>query len=175
MTQRLPSTAQCALFCAEKAGEATAGAEPHEGRGAVATGSSDTPLFPGRASAGAYPGPRSREQVQAAVRSQVAAQRKLARGEFRAMLAVFRGPAAERARAVLRAAEAASVAIEWAYPAAAVAMLLPGDVTGLHDMDGNARMGLRAAEQWLADRAATCPAAVEPAARLSDYLRGARG
>jgi hypothetical protein len=151
---------------AEKAGAANAGAEPLE-RQAV-TGSSDTPLFPGRGPARPVRTARSAAQVQAALRALVGMQRKLARGEYRRMLAASVGPASQRARAVLEAAAACGLADAWAFPAATVAMLLPGEpVAPMHDMDGNARLGLWAAAHWLTERGA--PDAV----RFVDYLRGA--
>lgn len=165
--------ADCAPVLQEEAGAANAGAEPLEWRLVMQAGSSDTPLFPGRATQGPPvkrpAGVRSAGVVAAAVRRKLAAMRVDGRHEFEVMLAASPGLGSRRARAVLRIAGETGVDDAWAYPAAAIALLLPGaPPAGAHDMDGGIALGVRWAAAWLHERKAP------GAERFTDYARGLR-
>lgn len=103
-----------------------------------------------------------------AARAKLEMLRRNARSEWRQVLRGAKGPAASRALCVLLTAEVTGLAPEWAYPAAAWAMLLPAMPAGVHSIDKSEHWGLLAAADWLEARSAP------GAGRFRDYVRGVR-
>lgn len=167
----IPATAhagRCSVS-AEGPGRRNGGAgAPGVGGPPQATGSSDTPLFPGRMPAGGPQNGPTRPAVNGAARSKLLRLRQQARAEWRAAMQTGRGLGPARARYVLDMCKAAGVPTALAVGASAAAFLLMAADDDAHAMDDSLRYGLRQALGWLQTRAP------EEYMRLRDYDRGLR-
>lgn len=153
------------------------------------TGSSDTPLFPGRPQPDRAQNPPTRGRVEGpfsgcagdpgpdfparppagdAARRKLLRLRHQAQAEWRAAVQTGRGLGPARARYVLDMCKAAGVPANLAAGASAAAFLLMSADGDAHAMDDSLRYGLRQALAWLQSRSPT------EFARLRDYDRGLR-